>query len=93
MTASGDARFAGVVSTAASGKQVRVLVRREPANRLSVRVLTLGPGFGATVGSTGPRRAVLTGICASCKRLRGLSALAPALPNLQWSGHRAAVTP
>jgi hypothetical protein len=73
MTAIGDAKFDGVVSVAASGKQVRVPVRRARAHRLSVVVLTLGPGFGATGRSNRPEAGVpvLTGFGASCKRLRG----------------------
>ena len=58
MTASSDATFAGEVRTAASGKQVRVLVRCELAQRPSVRVLTLGPGPVATVGSHRPQACV-----------------------------------
>src|SRR5439155_15549826 len=50
-----------------------------------------GPGRRSNRG--GPRRVVLIGLLESCKRAMGLPALAPALPNLQRSGHRAAVTP
>jgi hypothetical protein len=55
----------------------------------TTRISALGLGSG----SSQPEARGANRLRANCKRLSGDSAPAPALPNLQRSGHQAAVTP
>jgi hypothetical protein len=57
------------------------------------RISALGPGSGSAAGSSQPEPPGANRLRASAKWLSGDSARAPALPNLQRSGHQAAVTP
>jgi hypothetical protein len=53
-----------------------------------------GPGSGSAAGSSSqPEAPGANRLRASCKRLSGESAPAPALPNLPRSGHQAAAIP
>jgi ABC-2 type transport system ATP-binding protein len=63
------------------------LFREAPQARISA----LGPESGPTARSSQPEAPGANRLRASCKLLSGDSA--PALPNLQRSGHQAAVTP